>query len=56
MGGHIREKAKFFQRHIGIISRHIEGAALFFCAGINGSLTIMVTGNKSGALLLTTFD
>jgi hypothetical protein len=51
----MREKSVSYQRHIAIISRQVEGAALFFCARINGSLSIMVTRNNSGALLLTTF-
>jgi len=46
----MRKKPIHFQWHIGIICRHIESAPLFFCAGINGSLSIMETGNKSGAL------
>jgi hypothetical protein len=49
----VREKSVLFQCTIGIISRHIESAALLCCAGINGSLSIMVSGNNSGALLLT---
>ena len=55
MGGHRRGKSVSFQWYIGIISCHIEGAALSFCARINGSLSIMVSGNNSGALLLTLF-
>jgi hypothetical protein len=55
MGGHLREKTSCFQWHIVIISRHIETLAHFFCARVNGSLSIKVTGNNSGALLLTTF-
>jgi len=51
----MREKAIPFQWYIRIISRHIEIAVHFFCAGVNGSLSIMVTGNNSFALLLTTF-
>ena len=49
------EKSVSYQRRIGIISRQVEGAAPFFRARINGSLSIMVTRNNSGALLLTTF-
>jgi hypothetical protein len=55
MGGHARENTICFQWSIGIISRQVKGATLFFCAGINGSLSMMVTGNKFGAFLLTLF-
>jgi hypothetical protein len=55
MGGHRREKVIGSQWHIAIISCHAQGAALFFCAGINGSLSINQTRNNSGALLLTIF-
>jgi hypothetical protein len=55
MGGHTQGKAICLQRHIGIISCQINGAALFRSAGINLPLSIIVTGNKSGALLLTIF-
>ena len=37
-------------------SPHAKGAALFLCAGINGSLSIMVTGNNSAAPPLTGFE
>jgi hypothetical protein len=33
----------------------MKGAALFFRARVNASLSIVVTRNKSGALLLTPF-
>ena len=51
----MREKTISYQWHIAIISRQTDGAALFFCAGINGSLSINQTRNNSGALPLTTF-
>ncbi len=49
----MRRKVIQFQWHSAIISRHIEAAALSSCAGINGSLSKRVTGNKFGALPLT---
>jgi hypothetical protein len=52
----MRENSICFQWYTCNISRHVEGAPLFFCAGINGSLSIMVTGNNSGAPPLTSFE
>ena len=49
-------EVSYFQCSSAIISRRIESAALSFSAGMNGSLSIMVTGNNSGALLLTMLD
>ena len=49
MGGQRRRNLLHFQWPIIIISRHIEGAALFFCAGANGSLTKLTAGNYSRA-------
>jgi hypothetical protein len=39
----MREKSISYQRRIGIISRQVEGAALFSCARINGFLSINQT-------------
>jgi hypothetical protein len=55
MGSHVYGKAVCLQRYIGIISRHFEGAALLVLRGVYCILTRLMTGNKSGAGLLTTF-
>jgi hypothetical protein len=53
MGGHGSKKAVCLQPHIGIISRHFEGAAFLILRCVYRSLRINMTGNNSGALLLT---
>jgi hypothetical protein len=53
MGGHAQGKAVLFQWSNAFISCHIEGAAPFACTEVNGSLSMKMTGNNSGALLLT---
>ena len=53
MSSHVWANVIVYQGSIGIVSRHIGSATAFFVAEINGSLTNIVTRNKSGTLLLT---